>query len=226
MEEDYTLLIYGKSGTGKSSSLRTLPMEKVYFINIEGKPIVFPHKKLFKHVKPKTLVEVQQAVKEAVESDSVDIVVVDSITMLGEVMAYTELVKNTPKRTANGSSDTRGGWMDLRDWMVGLIEFCKKAEKTFIFIGLEMDILNEREAVVYTTPKMVGSLKETLPSHFTVVLRSVVRDVNDELKYEFQTNRTIKDINTTCKSPMNMLDLYEPNDMNHIIEKMRKFYNE
>jgi hypothetical protein len=224
-KDDYTLLIFGKSSTGKSTSLRTLPLEKTYFINVEGKILPFPHKKLNKHVKPKTLVEVQAAVKEAIDDDSVDIVVLDSITMLAEVMVYSELVKNTPKITSSGAPDTRSGWMDLRDWLVGLIEFCKKSEKTFIFVALEMDVLNDKEMVTYTTPKMVGSLKDSLPSHFTVVLRSVVRDVNDELKYEFQTNRIVKDMNTVCKSPMSMLDLYEPNDMKHILGKMEKFYN-
>jgi energy-coupling factor transporter ATP-binding protein EcfA2 len=216
--KDFTLLLYGKSGAGKSTSLRTLPLEETYMINVEGKDLPFKHGRLRKHIKPKTLADVQAAMKEAVEDDGVSIVVVDSITMLGEVMVYNEFVKD--------SADSRGGWLLLRDWMIGLIEFAKKSNKIFIFIGLEMDILNEKEYVTYTTPKMVGSLKDSLPSHFTVVLRSIVRETENDIEYVFQTNRTKKDVNTVAKSPIDMFELYEPNDMKRVIEKMAEYYRE
>ena len=218
MNKDYTILLYGKSGSGKSTSLRNLPLDKTYFINIEGKDLPFKHSKLLKHTKPKSLIEVRENLKEATDNDDVEIVIIDSITMLTDIMVYTELVKN--------SADSRGGWLELRDWVIGLIEFAKKSNKTFIFLALEMDILNEKEFVTFSTPKVVGSLKDSLPSHFTTVLRSVVREVDEKLEYQFQTNRTVKDINTVSKSPMNMLDIHESNDMQNILEKMHKYYKD
>ena len=146
--------------------------------------------------------------------------------MLTDIMVYSELVKNTSKFTKSGEQDTRGGWMDLRDWVIGLIEYCKKSGKTFIFIALEMEVLNEKEFVTETKPKVVGSLKDSLSSHFTTVLRTVVREVDNDIAYQFQTNRTKEDMHTTCKSPMEMLELYEPNDIMLVLNKMKKFYDE
>ncbi len=218
MNKDYTILLYGKSGSGKSTSLRNLPLNETYFINVEGKDLPFRHSKLKKHTKPKTLAEVRENIGEAIADDAIKIVIIDSITMLADIMVYTELVKN--------SADSRGGWLELRDWVTGLIEFAKKSNKIFIFLALEMDILNEKEFVTYSTPKIVGSLKDSLPSHFSTVLRTVVREVDDEIVYQFQTNRTVKDINTVSKSPMSMLEVHEPNDMKVILEKMHSYYDE
>ena len=218
MEQDYTMLVYGKSGKGKSTSLRNLDMASTTIINVEGKPLAFKHKGLYKHVKPQTIQEVRQAVKEAVDDDSVKTIVLDSITMLADIMVYTELVKN--------AEDSRGGWLELRDWVIGLIEYCKKSDKTFIFIALEMEVLNEKEFVTDNRPKVVGSLKDSLASHFTTVLRSVVREVDDDIEYQFQTNKTKEDFHNATKSPMDMLEKYEPNDLAVILDKMKKYYSD
>ena len=45
-QENYTMLLFGASGSGKSTSLRNLPLEKVSFINCEGKTLPFSSKKL------------------------------------------------------------------------------------------------------------------------------------------------------------------------------------
>ena len=218
MEQDYTLLLYGKSSTGKSSSLRNLDMASTAMINIEKKPLAFKHNDLHSHSKPTSLHEVKMAIKTAVEDDTVETIVVDSVTMLVDIMAYTELVKM--------SGDSRGGWLELRDWVVGLIEYCKKADKTFIFIALEMEVMNEREFVTDNRPKVVGSLKDSLSSHFTTVLRSVVREVEEDIEYQFQTNKTKEDFHNATKSPMAMLEKYEPNDLFAILNKMKEYYGE
>jgi len=217
-KNDYTILIYGESGSGKSTSLRNLDLTKTAFINVEGKDLPFPNNNLKINVKPKTITEVKIEIKKAIDDESITTIVIDSITMLSDVMVYTELVKN--------AADSRGGWMELRDWMVGLIEYCKKTEKNFIFLALEMGVYNEREFITKTTPKIVGSLKDSLASHFTTVLRTVVREENDDIVYQFQTNRTKDSLNTVCKSPMKMLETYEPNDISLVVEKMERFYNE
>jgi hypothetical protein len=138
--------------------------------------------------------------------------------MLTDIMVYTELVKQ--------SDDSRGGWLELRDWVIGLIEYCKRSDKTFIFIALEMEVLNEKEFVTDNRPKVVGSLKDSLSSHFTTVLRSVVREVDGDIKYQLQTNKTKEDFHNATKSPMGALDPYEPNDIKLVIDKMAKYYKE
>ena len=218
MEQDYTLLLYGKSSTGKSSSLRTLDMASTVIINCEKKPLAFKHKGLNKHVKPETIQDVKIAVKNAIEDDTVKTIVLDSITMLTDIMVYTELVKQ--------AEDSRGGWLELRDWVIGLIEYCKRSNKTFIFIALEMEVLNEREFITDNRPKVVGSLKDSLSSHFTTVLRSVVREVDDEIEYQFQTNKTKEDFHNATKSPMGLFKPYIENDMAKVLGRMEEYYNE
>ncbi len=211
-----TLLLYGKSSTGKSTSLETLDQSKLYYINCEKKPIAYNHNGLYKEAKPAKLVEVNKAIKEAIDDDKVDVIVIDSLTMLVDIMAYGELVRD--------ADDSRGGWMVLRDWIQGMIEFIKASDKTFIFIALEMALDNKKEFTQNKVPKLSGSMKDMLSSHFTTVLRSTVSVQDGKLAYRFQTNRTAEEFDVEAKSPREMLALYEPNDMKNILDKMDAYY--
>jgi len=212
-----SLLLYGRSSSGKSSSLESIDQTSLYYINCEKKTISYNHKGLYKESKPMTVSQVQQSIKEAIEDDKVQTVVLDSLTMLVDIMAYKELVKE--------AADSRGGWMDLRDWVQQMLEYIKGSDKTFIFIALEMALDNKAEFTQNKVPKLSGSMKEMLSSHFTTVLRSTCTVEDGKLLYRFQTNRTADEFDVEAKSPRGMLEPYEPNDMGTILTKMDEYYN-
>jgi len=210
------VLVYGSSGSGKSSSLRNLDFSSTVLINIEGKMLPIRGASKMRQEIPKSLIEVKMAIKKAVDDKSVKTIIFDSITMFGDNILYPELVRDVP--------DSRSGWLDYRDALSGMLEYCKKSGKSFIFIALSTDVLNEKEAVLKTVPAVQGSMKNSLSSHFTVVLKTDVLIDGDQLKYVFQTNKTVKDKNNEAKSPFGLFDdLYIDNDVAQVIEAINKY---
>jgi energy-coupling factor transporter ATP-binding protein EcfA2 len=210
------VLIYGSSGSGKSSSLRHLDFDSTVLINIEGKMLPIRGASKMRQEVPKNLTEVKVAIKKAVDDDSVKTIIFDSLTMFGDNILYPELVRDVP--------DSRSGWLDYRDAISGMLEYCKKSGKSFIFIALASDVLNEKEAVLKTVPAIQGSMKNSLSSHFTVVLKTNVLVEDGELRYVFQTNKTAKDKDNEAKSPFGLFDeLYIDNDVAKVIEAINEY---
>jgi hypothetical protein len=210
------VLIYGSSGSGKSSSLRHLDFDSTVFINIEGKMLPIRGASKMRQEAPKNLTEVKVAIKKAVDDDSVKTIIFDSLTMFGDNILYPELVRDVP--------DSRSGWLDYRDAISGMLEYCKKSGKSFVFIALASDVLNEKEAVLKTVPAIQGSMKNSLSSHFTVVLKTNVLVEDGELRYVFQTNKTAKDKDNEAKSPFGLFDeLYIDNDVKLVFDSIDEY---
>jgi energy-coupling factor transporter ATP-binding protein EcfA2 len=210
------VLIYGSSGSGKSSSLRHLDFDSTVLINIEGKMLPIRGASKMRQEVPKNLTEVKVAIKKAVDDDSVKTIIFDSLTMFGDNILYPELVRDVP--------DSRSGWLDYRDAISGMLEYCKKSGKSFIFIALASDVLNEKEAVLKTVPAIQGSMKNSLSSHFTVVLKTNVLVEDGELRYVFQTNKTAKDKDNEAKSPFGLFDeLYIDNDVKLVFDSIDEY---
>jgi hypothetical protein len=114
--------------------------------------------------------------------------------------------------------------LDYRDAISGMLEYCKKSGKSFIFIALASDVLNEKEAVLKTVPAIQGSMKNSLSSHFTVVLKTNVLVEDGELRYVFQTNKTAKDKDNEAKSPFGLFDeLYIDNDVKLVFDSIDEY---
>jgi len=210
------VLVYGNSGSGKSSSLRNLDFDSTVLINIEGKMLPIRGASKMRQEVPKNLVEVKKAIKKAVDDDSVKTIIFDSLTMFGDNILYPELVRD--------SADSRSGWLDYRDAVSGMLEYCKKSGKSFVFIALANDVLNEKEAVLKTVPAIQGSMKNSLSSHFTVVLKTEVLVKDDKLQYVFQTNKTVQDKNNEAKSPFGLFeDLYIDNDVALVLDAINEY---
>ncbi len=221
--DDYVILNYGASGNGKSTGLRNLPLEETVFENVEGKSLPFKGgKRLYKHNKPKGLNQVKTDIKEAVEDDNVKYIVFDSITMFGDNILYPDVVKTAVNE--KGLPDTRTGWLEYRDELAGMLEFCKKSGKIFIFLALEKDVYDKREMINKTVPDIQGSMIGKLASHFTYVLYSTTVEDNDKIRYVYQTNKTVEHMDVESKTPMGMFDeLYVDNDMMSVLEVIKEW---
>lgn len=210
------VLVYGNSGSGKSSSLRNLNFDSTILINIEGKMLPIRGASKMRQKVPKNLMEVKVAIKEAVEDDTVDTIVFDSITMFGDNILYPEKVRDV--------ADSRSGWLDYRDEVAAMLEYCKKSGKNFIFVALAMDVLNDKEAVMKTVPAIQGSMKNSLSSHFTIVLKTDVLTEDGNLRYVLQTNKTAKDKDNEVKTPFGMFDdLYIDNDITLVLNAINEY---
>jgi len=229
-EKDYTVLIYGYSGSGKSYSLRNIDVSKTAYINVEGKPLLIKNAKdLAAYYKPTTIPEVQEAIGECVKNDDIEFIVFDSITMLADKIMFPHFIKGAPI-SKSGVPDTQTGWMNYKTFFNEMITFCKASKKSFIFTALAMDINDEQEKFEkMIAPKIQGSLKESISSEFTTVLYATAKLMEENGKkvgkFLFQTNREPDSWYVQSKSPPGALDMYMDNDADLVISKLKQYYN-
>jgi len=228
-EADYTILIYGFSGAGKSYSMRNLDLTKTAYINVELKPLTLSNAKdLAAYYKPSTIAEVQQAIADCISNEDVETIVFDSITMLADKIMFPHFIENAPL-TKSGLPDKMSGWGNYKTWFNEMITFCKKSNKSFVFTALAMETSDEQEKFEKViSPKIQGSLKESIASEFTTVLYATAKLVEENGtkvgKYLFQTNREPNSWFVQSKSIPGCLDIYEPNDTKAVIDKIKSFY--
>jgi hypothetical protein len=228
-ESDYTVLVFGYSGSGKSYSLRNLDVAKTAYINVEGKPLLIRNANdLAAYYKPTTIPEVQNAISECVKNDNIEYIVFDSITMLADKIMFPHFIKNAPV-SKSGAKDTQTGWMNYKTFFNEMIAFCKASKKSFIFTALAMEINDEQDKFEkMLAPKIQGSLKESVASEFTTVLYATAKleevDGKKQGKFVFQTNREPNNWYVQAKSPPGALDTYMENDISIVLDKLKKYY--
>ena len=90
--------IVGSSGTGKSTSLRNLPLDKTIIIDLERKGFPFKEAKNFQVITATTLPDIDKAISTATKN--ADIVVIESFTK------YCEILIDTAQKMYKGYSQT------------------------------------------------------------------------------------------------------------------------
>lgn len=196
------VMIYGQSGTGKSTSLRNFTNEEVAVINVSGKP--FPFRGNLKSAKSNNYQEIMTTLKKITQPS----IVIDDATylMVDEFMAQA-LAKGYDKFNIMAKNFT------------DLIETARLLpdDKIVYFIGHSEQENDGREHF-----KTVGQMLDkyvTLEGKFTIVLKTQVQDG----EYYFQTHNNGFD---TVKSPMDMFesDLI-PNDLKMVDKIIREYWN-
>jgi hypothetical protein len=223
--DDYTVLIYGYSKSGKTMGLRNLTREKMSYINVESKPLTLTGgKRLKRYYEPDKIDSFMKAVKESVADEDIEYIVIDSITKLGDEIVYMELIKEFIDE--KGKKFVMEAWLNYKDFFTGLLKYAKRSKKHFIFIGLEDQMDSSEDAFEKEACVMLqGSTKKKIVSDFTNVFRASSKIIDDKLEYTYQTRRTKEDRYVQCGS-LPCLDDYEPNDLAIIFDKMKKYYEE
>lgn len=175
-------MIYGQSGTGKSTSLRNFSEDEVAVINVSGKPMPFRNK--LKTYNTDDYGKIMNAIKK---TDRKSIVIDDATyLMVGEFMRNAKVV----------------GYQKYTDMAVNfnnLIEAASKLPDDVIvyFVGHSEQMDDGREHF-----KTIGKMLDnyvTVEGKFTIVLKTVVQDG----KYCFSTHNNGQD---TVKSPMGLFE--------------------
>lgn len=195
------VMVYGQSGTGKSTSLRNFKPEDVCIVNVSGKPLPFKNK--HKTFNTDDYMAIETAIKKAPAKS----IVIDDATylMTGEYM-----------RTAKVT-----GYQKFTDLALNYYTLVKTAaalpdDKIVYFLG-HSDIDNNGNEKFKTIGKLLDE-KITLEGMFTIVLKTVVTDG----KYQFSTRNSGQD---TVKTPMGMFN--EPlidNDLAAVDKAIREYY--
>jgi hypothetical protein len=195
------VMIYGQSGTGKSTSLRNFKNEDVAVVNVSGKPLPFRG-----GIKPYNSDNYTKIMAAINKTDRKSIVIDDA----------TYLMVNEFMRTAKQT-----GYQKYTDMAVSfnqLIEFAASLpdDKIVYFMG-HSDQADDGREHFKTIGKMLDNYV-TVEGRFTIVLKTVVQDG----KYMFSTQNNGQD---TVKSPMGMFDAaLIDNDLKAVDDAIREYW--
>ena len=195
------VMIYGQSGTGKSTSLRNFTNDEVAVINVSGKPLPFRSK--LTTYDTDNYSKISSALGK-IERKSI---VIDDATYL---------MVNEFMRTAKVT-----GYQKYTDMAVNFNSLVAQAsqlanDKIVYFLG-HSDLKDDGTEHFKTIGKMLDNYV-TVEGKFTIVLKTVVQDG----KYYFSTHNSGQD---TVKSPLGMFeDNYIDNDLKSVDAVIREYY--
>ena len=195
------VMVYGQSGTGKSTSLRNFKPEDVCIVNVSGKPLPFKNK--HKTFNTDDYMAIDAAIKKAPAKS----IVIDDATylMTGEYM-----------RTAKVTGYQKFTDMALNYYTLVKAAAALPSDKIVYFMGHSDTDANGNEKFK-TIGKMLDE-KVTLEGMFTIVLKTVVTDG----KYQFSTRNSGQD---TVKTPLGMFnDALIDNDLAMVDKTIREYY--
>lgn len=195
------VMIYGQSGTGKSTSLRNFTNDEVAVINVSGKPLPFRSK--LTTYDTDNYAKISSALGK-IERKSI---VIDDATYL---------MVNEFMRTAKVA-----GYQKYTDMAVNFNSLVAQAsqlanDKIVYFLG-QSDLKDDGTEHFKTIGKMLDNYV-TVEGKFTIVLKTVVQDG----KYYFSTHNSGQD---TVKSPLGMFENnYVDNDLKAVDTIIREYY--
>ncbi len=201
------ILIIGKSGSGKSTSLRNFGKDEIVLVNVSKKPL--PFKGSFTNtVKSDSYSKIANAFKD-----------LNKKTIVIDDAGY--LITNMFMRghsTKGAGSAIFSFYNDLADRFWGMIEYIKTLPDD---INVYIMMHEESNDVGEIKPKTIGKMldeKVCLEGMFTIVLRCIVRDG----KHYFSTQNDGSDVS---KSPMGMFDeKLIDNDLKAVDNIIREYY--
>jgi len=223
------ILIIGESGTGKTTSFRTLDPKETFILNVAKKPLPFKGWKT-----NYTTISKENAQGNYFSSDNADALVRtmkhinDNMPHIKVVIVddFQYLMANEYMRRANERGFDKFTDIGKHAWEVAHAGKSLRDDITFIMVGHAeetTDFKGTRKLKFKTIGKLVDNVI-TMEGLFTVVLFTDINMNGDkEVQYRFQTNQT--DGGNTCKSPMGMFsETYIPNDMGSVIETINNYY--
>lgn len=194
-------MIYGQSGTGKSTSLRNFAPEDVSIINVSGKPMPF-RKKL-----PTANTDSYTQIILGLPKITTPSIVIDDATYL----MVNEFMRNAKVTGYQKYTDMAYNFNNLIDVAAGLPD-----DKVVYFIG-HSDQADDGREHFKTIGKMLDNYV-TLEGKFTIVLKTMVKDG----EYLFSTQNSGQD---TVKSPMGLFESPTiPNDLKAVDVAIREYY--
>ena len=209
--------IVGSSGTGKSTSLRNLPPDKTYIIDLERKGMPFPKK--FPYTAPcSSTTEFDAALKDALADESCEVIVIESFTK------YVEILHTLADKSFKGFDI----WNYYNREIRTMLDRVKNDHAVVIFTAVDEIVelvqpsgntFNVRRIKVQGK-QHAGSIEKEL---LMVLFTEVKRDKEGNTRYVFQTN---SDGITSAKTPMGMFpESYIDNDVNAVIEAAKNYYD-
>ena len=200
------VLCIGKSGSGKSTSLRNFKGGELALINVLGKPLPFKN-----NIGSYTTDDYAK-VKNAMEQSKINTIVIDDAGYL-----ITNMFMRNHSSAGAGNS-IFAFYNQLGDEFWNLIQFIIHSLPAKKIVYLMMH--EEKNDLGDIKPKTIGKMldeKVTIEGMFTIVLRAV----REGGRYVFKTQSEGPDV---AKSPMEMFPAEIDNDLKMVDKTIREYY--
>ena len=195
------VLLIGKSGSGKSASLRNFKKDEIAIANVLGKPLPF------KNDLEAPLVNDYNVILKAIEKTDKKIIVVDDANYL----ITNEFMKNSSVKGYDKYNDMANNFWNL----INGIKNIEGGKTVYIIMHEDQDEFGNIK------PKTIGKLlddKCNIQGLFTICLRSVYE--NGQYLFRLKTNGQ-----DCVKTPIGMFDEEQmENDLKAVDEKIRDYY--
>ena len=205
------VIIYGKSGSGKSRSLKNFAKDEIALINVEGKDLPFKGKGFDLTMNEVSFASVAiQALKKLPEN--IKTIVIDDA---GYLMSH-YFMANHRNMKGNAQFDM---YNQIGDDMCELVKAIKAMPRDVIVYLIFHEDTNEQtgETKIFTIGKLLDQ-KANLVGMVTICLRCM----SSEGKHFF---RTVTDGSDVTKAPEEMFEAYEiDNDLKAVDVAIRKYY--
>lgn len=241
-QNDFLILIQGRSSTGKSASLRTIRnQERVAYLNCEsGKRLPFSKCKFHQEVITDPLA-VPAYIDALYQHPDIDIIIIDSLSFLMEMF---ESVYVLPV------ADSRKAWGDYAQFFKNMMQqSVARSDKTIIFTSHVGDYHSEAELLSEIRAPVKGSLaKIGIEAFFSIIVATKRMRVKDLLphaennplltitpedealgfKYVYQVKLTKDTFMEKIRGP---IDFWEPHetfinaDIQAVLDRLKEFYS-
>ena len=221
-----TILICGKTGSGKTTSIRTLNPEETFIIRVINRTLPFKFSGLYgKEQKNMVLAPDYKSVLKALDyaneqAQFKNIVITDGTYIIRQEYFETADKKGYEKYTAFA--------MHMQQ-ILKKIQECRDDMKVFMEYHVESNV-TDLGATEYK-PSTVGKLLDNqynILENVDIVLFANPKYEDSKVTYGFYTNRTLDRTGAEmpAKSPFGMFeDMFIPNDLKYVSEKIDEFYN-
>lgn len=201
------IIIFGQSGSGKSTSLENFAEDEIFYVNCIGKRLPFKNK--FKYSMQTDNIN---TIITALNRMPTNIAVIDDATF---IMTNNFMKGHSAPKAGSSAFDL---YNDIADSMWKLFEAIRALpDNKLVYLILHEDITDNNRVKIRTIGRLLDE-KIGLESMVTVCLRCKVEGT----EHFFQTQSTGLDIS---KSPRGMFDnIRIPNDLKEVDTKIREFY--
>ena len=199
------VFILGRSGTGKSYSMRNFKPDELAIINVQGKVLPFKGGAKYTTKNTDNASEIISAMK--LISNKVRVIVIDDF----QYIMANEFMRRSNERGFDKFTDIAKNAWSIIDSIRTL------PDNVIVYVMCHLDTGDDGVEKLKTIGKLLDE-KIVLEGMSTIVLKTNVADGN----YTFVTQNSGKD---TVKSPYGMFPSYAiQNDLKYVDEKIRNYY--
>ena len=200
------VLILGESGSGKSTSLRNFPPDKVAVLNVASKPLPFKNKLMVRNGVD------YKSINSSLQKNAMKAYVIDDVQYLMSFEFFDHARETGYQKFTNLGKNFYDMMKNIRN--------CT-SEDTIVYLLGHVEQVADGKQKMKTIGKMLDE-KLTIEGLCTIVLWCKSELENKTVTYKFVTQT---DGMTTAKSPMEMFgDLEIDNDLYLVDKTIREFY--